>query len=126
PDTGNQDAWIIKVDSMGCVSPWECWVGQRDYKWAEENIYHNLKIFPNPAKSWIEIEFIDEVGRQSQYEVGVVDMLGRKIKEVKIIPRKDKGFFSHKINVLNWNKGIYIITIKRDNLIIGKSKAIIN
>ncbi|MCC6767468.1 MAG: T9SS type A sorting domain-containing protein, partial [Bacteroidia bacterium] len=49
---GGQNAWLVKLDSMGCLEP-NCWeVGIED---AKENAL-GIKVFPNPAAEWINFK----------------------------------------------------------------------
>lgn len=48
---GGQNAWLVKLDSMGCLEP-NCWVGLED---VEENEL-GIKLFPNPASDWLNFQ----------------------------------------------------------------------
>jgi hypothetical protein len=49
---GGQNAWLVKLDSMGCLEP-NCWeVGIED---AKENEL-GVRAFPNPAAEWINFK----------------------------------------------------------------------
>ena len=72
PDTGNQDVWILRVDSMGCEIA-NCTIS------IEELNINNAKIFPNPAFSEITIELEEH----KHYEVEIFDMMGKKILQIE-------------------------------------------
>jgi hypothetical protein len=53
PDTGSQDGWILKVDSLGCESPGNCWVG---IKPENKLITNSFDIYPNPAEQQTNVK----------------------------------------------------------------------
>lgn len=55
PDTGTQDTWIIKVDSIGCESPEYCWTGIKEPEIKPVEI-GKLIAYPNPANNHITFE----------------------------------------------------------------------
>jgi hypothetical protein len=46
PDTGSDDGWVLKVDSIGCEAPGECWVG---IKPENKLITNGFDLYPNPV-----------------------------------------------------------------------------
>jgi len=56
PDTGGQDIWVIKVDSMGCINFDDCWVGEKELP-LPQNETAMLRVHPNPAKDRIQLDF---------------------------------------------------------------------
>jgi len=124
PDTSNVDGWILKVDSLGCVSPSECWVSQREYE-LQESVHGKLaRVFPNPAKSWIEVELTEQGNDDNDLEIEITDLLGRKVESTKI-PKKT-GRIHHRFNTNNWNRGVYLVKLKKDGIPIGIRKVILN
>jgi len=108
PDTGNQDAWIIKVDSMGCTSLNDCWVGQQEIK-TTKNGKKLLSVYPNPASVTLTIK-IDNLETGS-YKIDIFNIYGSKVKEINV-PRCR---FETTVNVADWKKGIYVIRVRGDN-----------
>ena len=70
PDTGHQDLWLLRVDSMGCEQV-NCIVGI-----AELQLPQNIQVYPNPFHDQIRFKLPDEIGRPS--ELIIWDMLGRE------------------------------------------------
>lgn len=63
-----------------------------------------VKSFPNPIENELNIETISDA---KNVEIDVVDLLGRRV-----FYQNTEGSNSLKINTLNWQSGIYILTIK--------------
>lgn len=96
-DTGTQDAWIIKLDSMGCLTP-GCVVSVH-----ENNVYtfSNLTLFPNPAKNNLTVSgYLLSDGKA---EIKVFDLSGRIIFTTQTTTPNSE------LNTQNLKKGIYFI-----------------
>ena len=57
PDTGIQNSWVLKVDSLGCESPGGCWVGNNEIIVKTFTPGKPYVVYPNPATDNINIEF---------------------------------------------------------------------
>lgn len=57
PDTGTQDSWVLKVDSLGCVSQGSCWVGQDEIEVKTFTPGKPFVVYPNPADERLTVEF---------------------------------------------------------------------
>jgi len=108
PDTGNQDAWIIKVDSMGCTSLNDCWVGQQEIK-TTDNGKLFFSVYPNPASVSLTIKIDRWVARI--YTIDIFNIYGSKVKEITV----PKSRFETTVNVADWEKGMYIIRVRVNN-----------
>jgi hypothetical protein len=97
PDTGHQDLWVLKVDSLGCEVS-NCTVDVNE-------ILHKpqLKIYPNPFTEFVSIEFINPV---NHFAIEIFDVTGRKIKTVQ---GKNENILS--VDLKNLNEGIYLINV---------------
>jgi len=96
-----------------------------------------MNIFPNPAKDKITIELpkyiISEQNTEHfqvtkvhyQYTNNAVlefyDIFGHKLKEIKV----SKGQQQLKIDVSNWNNGLYVAVLRNNNKIITKQKFVV-
>ena len=67
-----QDAWVIRVDSNGCILA-NCLVGNEGLKLKDEG----LKIYPNPTSGLLKIESEKPLSR-----IGVYNLQGQKVMEV--------------------------------------------
>lgn len=93
----SQDVWLMKVDSMGCLYEQCIALG------VDENIstsINELKIFPNPANQYLQIELEDK-----EYDIEIVDMLG-KIVYRSVIQKEAK------LELANFAEGVYILKAK--------------
>ncbi|MBL6944797.1 MAG: T9SS type A sorting domain-containing protein [Bacteroidales bacterium] len=118
PDTGNQDVWVIKVDSMGCESWDECWTGVKEdiaMRKAEE-----LKIYPNPASFTINI-FIPKENESENHTLSIFDLYGRKVKETEV----PSNTSTIQINVSAWKSGLYTVISGYKRNISGRGKFVI-
>ncbi|OIQ28319.1 MAG: hypothetical protein BM564_09610 [Bacteroidetes bacterium MedPE-SWsnd-G2] len=66
-----------------------------------------FEISPNPAKSYLSLEFYNN---QESKQIKVFDVLGKQI----YVQNLGSGVFVD-INVVNWNKGIYIVKIETES-----------
>jgi len=121
PDTGNQDAWVIKIDSMGCTSISDCWVGEPEWKWITTEGGNKIKIYPNPANTWFEVEIKTNNKKDNNLIIKVFDLYGCLIEEMEI----PKGQNSTRLYVSDWNKGVYLIRVKDNNVVVGSGKVIV-
>ena len=117
PDTGTQDAWVIKVDSLGCESPTYCWVGEEELEMPTSDQY--LIIYPNPA--WDKFTVSSQQSAVSNWQIAVYDMFGRKVEEIQV----SKGKTKIVVNSMGWKKGLYIIRTMNKNGLIGSGKVIV-
>ncbi len=118
PDTGNQDVWVIKVDSMGCESWDECWTGVKEHiamRKAEE-----LKIWPNPSSNAIRI-FIPKENESEIHTLVIFDLYGRKVEKTEI----PSNISTIQINVSVWKSGLYTAISSYKGNISGRGKFVV-
>lgn len=92
--TNSQDAWLLKVDSVGCPYP-NCTVGID-----EEERTVLVDVWPNPA---VEVLNIEKVGSSDQLDLSVFDLSGKEI--LRFVQNNQRG----SINVSGWPSGVYIL-----------------
>jgi hypothetical protein len=118
PDTGNQDVWVIKVDSMGCENWDECWVGVKEniaLREAEE-----LLIYPNPTSNLVNI-FIAKENENENHELLIFDLFGRKVKETKV----PLGTTTIQIDIARWKSGLYTAISSYKGKVTGRGKFVV-
>jgi hypothetical protein len=107
PDTGHQDLWVLKVDSVGCEVS-NCTVGVNEY--LENKI--NVSVYPNPFinELTIELELPDR-----QNELRMFNILGEEVFRCQL---------HEKNNVLNINlsEGLFLIQIFKDERMVYSGK----
>lgn len=84
---------------------------------SEKSINTNFKVFPNPSNSGS----INILTRDKAVSYKVINVVGTLI-ETKEINNKEEL----KISTLNWEKGIYFISLDFGNGILGTKKVIVN
>ena len=82
----------------------------------------NILVFPNPTDGEIMVQF--RVEQESETEVLVSDVVGRKVMEV-INTKMPSGEYKYVVNLTQLDNGFYLISVKTDNKI-STSKIIIN
>lgn len=100
--TGSQDAWLLKVDSVGCAYP-NCTVGVNELEPTEIVV----DVWPNPATSVIHLE----IGRLLQ---GKVELVCTKMNG-QVIHTEVISTNTTRLKVNDWSKGLYLLTIRGDD-----------
>jgi hypothetical protein len=99
----NQDAWLVRVDSNGCVDP-ECSGDLLSIKGTHKNDL-NFNFYPNPARDYVRVE--NSVPFPAETTVSLYDNLGRKLKVMKVA----SGQRSMQYNLSGLPSGLYHIQI---------------
>jgi len=115
PDTGVQEVWVIKLDSMGCDTPGCGTVGVSDHARSIDSKSANLHIFPNPASTQIMICSSVLVPRSSVF---IYDLFGRLQDEIIIT----KGQNETKLDISAYPPGVYIAVLKDDKGLVSRGK----
>jgi hypothetical protein len=82
----------------------------------------DLLVFPNPNDGMVNIQF--RIEQESQTEVMVSDMIGRKVMEV-LNQKMPAGNYKYVVNLTKLDNGFYFLSVKTDTKILT-SKIIIN
>jgi hypothetical protein len=92
--TNSQDAWLLKVDSIGCPYP-NCTVGID-----EKRKTVLVDVWPNPCTDVLNVELLDP---SAALRVAVMDINGKEIL------RFTQNDTRESIDVSSWPSGIYIL-----------------
>jgi hypothetical protein len=105
-----QDAWLLKVDSVGCPYP-DCLVGIDEAEPSKVVV----DVWPNPASEVVRLHpstepvlSLAEGLRVTQ--VSVIDMQGRVFEPEMTVHEGEMGQYLE-TDVRNWSDGLYIFTI---------------
>ena len=82
----------------------------------------NIVVFPNPNDGIVNLQF--RVEQESQTEVLVSDLVGRKVMDV-LNTKMPAGDYKYIVNLTKLEDGFYFLSVKTDNKI-STSKIIIN
>jgi hypothetical protein len=110
PDTGNRDAWVIKLDSIGCEwAGCDTTVGIEDNKNVRlyESKTGDIDISPNPARDWIVLTFPD-IWKSEETELIIYNIFGQGVM-------KTRAFLQNRsvsLNVSDLSPGVYLITCR--------------
>ena len=121
PDTGSQDGWIIKVDSLGCVNPGDCWVGIRAVPVTENG---GMSVFPNPASDKVRVQLgmrNEESGMNEELKMVVHDIFGRIVEEIKVPAGKEEIT----LDVSGWQRGMYVFRLMFNKQQVGNQKVVV-
>lgn len=123
PDTGTQDAWVIKLDSMGCDTP-GCATGV--YIPIPQTVENEaFLLYPNPASSALNCRL--QIASPAfgmadcRSSLFIYDMFGRKQEEIQIT----KGQKQVQIDVSSYSPGIYLAVLKNKKTILGQRKFVV-
>ena len=129
PDTGSQDAWVIKLDSLGCEYPFcDTTVGIRETDYV---VGDGLRVYPNPANSFINFG-LKHTGNRLQVtglfraksrncRLEIFDLYGRKVEETVVPPWRE----TVRIDVSRWNTGVYIAVLWDEDGAVGRKKFVV-
>jgi len=84
--------------------------------------FENVIVFPNPSDGLVYLQF--KIAEESQTEICVTDMVGRKIVDI-LNTKMPKGEYSYLVNLTPLSDGFYLMSVKTDDKI-STSKIIIN
>lgn len=101
PDTGYQDIWIIKVDSMGCEIA-NCTVGLNELM----DQVKPIKVYPVPFSFELNISFLNN------FENGLIKIFDAT---GKLVFEKENDGVSFHLSTSNWNDGIYLVQFLVNN-----------
>lgn len=73
----------------------------------------NFLLYPNPARDYINIEFL--LQRQSDVTISLIDIRGALIKSVKL--NNQDGLIEHKLDLTNLPNGLYFIRLSGPDFI---------
>ena len=125
----NQQMWLVKLDSMGCLEP-----GCADTFTSITSILSSnavFNIFPNPvinsAILEIHIPLDFQIIKSEKLTLEIFDMSGKKVDEYSNIALANPGE-TIRFNVYkkNLQTGAYFVSLQYNNLSLGALKMIVN
>jgi hypothetical protein len=117
PDTGDEDSWILKLDSNGCEIANCLYTSSEDSK----DLLQHFVCYPNPTSNKITIEIPSELLNQ-KVTVRIYDLSGRQLELFKIDPDISK----FELDLRSLSPGIYFAYFRTDSGIVGVTRIIKN
>jgi len=117
PDTGSQDGWVLKVDSLGCESMDYCWVGMKPEPALAES--DQFEIYPNPSAEDVSVK-LRITGNKLRISIRLYDLFGRMVKMVELSP----GQTEFRMDVSQLPNGVYTAVFISDDRIITRKKLV--
>lgn len=118
PDSGSQDVWLVKVDSMGCESTSFCWVDIKEP--AINKVSDELEIWPNPANDYFSVRFTIN-NKQKSKELKCYTLQGQEVMR-KFIPANQTSIA---VDCQTWPPGMYIIQLVEEGVVVGRGKVVV-
>ena len=114
---GGNDARDMNITpAMGVIEV------RRINKAVKLNDLEKIIVFPNPTQGEVVVQF--KIEQESQTEISVTDMVGRKMIEI-LNTKVPVGEYKYNVNLTHLDNGFYLMSIKTDTQI-STSKIIIN
>ena len=94
-------------------------------KWCHNNekvVSYRLSIFPNPASTDAKILFDNETERN--ISIKLTDVLGKTVKEI-YANKLSKGVHEFDVNLSDFDKGLYFLSVSSNNQNLTTKKLIL-
>jgi len=118
PDTGNRDAWVIKLDSIGCDTVGcDPTVGIEEQGGIEAWEQGSLVVYPNLARDWITLTLPDIV-TSGVIDLEIYNIFGQMVMKKEAVPVNKMI----SLNISYLSSGFYPVICKdsRNNIFKGK------
>jgi hypothetical protein len=109
PDTGSVDTWLVKVDSLGCEAPGECWVGINETAPPEPLTVAGgeLSIRPNPATQMFTLALPQAPAPNTG--LSLTDLTGRRLRQWPLLGQTTT------FDCSGLPPGVYFVSVKDGN-----------
>ena len=108
---GNQDAWLLKVDSLGCDS-----MGCDGVGIIEDVMHDGMYIYPNPASEYVTLEYSEA---PNYAVVQILNVHGQMIEHIPLINGRAM------ISVSDYAEGMYFLRVACEGEYIATEKLMI-
>jgi hypothetical protein len=85
-ESGGQNLWLVKLDSLGCLEP-DCWVGVEQ---ADANTL-GVAVYPNPATDWLYLKY----DNTSKISLEIFNLSGQRVLQHQHMAPKEGIEISH-------------------------------
>jgi Secretion system C-terminal sorting domain len=125
--SGNQDGWILKLDSLGCLVG-NCGLPTGLFETNPSSTYQ-IQVFPNPIidRAIIKVEGLNHEILQESFLIQVYDLTGKLVQSPRTGFLISETGFEFEFNKRELKPGLYIIAISTYNgENIGRIKVLVN
>jgi hypothetical protein len=119
-DTGTQDVWVVKLDSLGCPFAGCDTIGQNTDDTSIEQLLVsdiNMAVFPNPGTDYFNLQFLRSepnlIILLSLYDMNGKECFSRQINS-------SEAFINEKITISHLPGGIYYLRVDNGKRILTK------
>lgn len=116
PNSVDQDGWLLKVDSMGCLIP-GCDTIFTGIQPPQIITRSALQIYPNPTNGPLLID-LRSIKNQKPDLLTITNINGTVVYSEQLRAEKE----THYMDVSNLSSGIYILSVYKDNMLLGSTK----
>jgi hypothetical protein len=121
PDTGNQDAWVIKLDSIGCDSAGcDTTVGVKEHGGREAWEHGGMELWPNPCRGMLNVECL-MLNEGRDYNLSIYNIFGREVQKIKVQDGQEKVL----VNIEGYPLGVYLAILKNGLRILESRKFVV-
>lgn len=106
-DNNRQDAWVVKVDSLGCLEP-GCAGGVAAPEPGAAVAEAGLRLWPNPASNWLTVESEEDI----LLGLRLSDMSGRVVEDVQFF--RQHQVREHRLSLAALPAGVYVLSVRTD------------
>jgi hypothetical protein len=99
----SQDVWLVKLDSLGCLNPNECFAGDLTIE-VTEGV--DFRITPNPASSEMNVVY-NLPQKNATAEWVIADLAGNVVFRKPV----DTGCNAELVEVAQWQQGVYVCSL---------------
>ncbi len=118
-DSGTQDIWVIKLDSLGCPFAGCDTIGQNDTGIDQILVSDiNIVVFPNPTTEYFNLQLLLSKPNQEGIVVTLYDINGRESLNQRIIT--SETFINERVSISHLPKGLYLLKVDNGKRVITK------
>jgi hypothetical protein len=102
PDNYRADAWVVKVDNLGCLEP-----GCDSMVAAlESGMATGIEVYPNPVTNWLTVESEENI----LLGLRLSDMSGRVVEDVQFF--RQYQVRGYRLSLASLPPGVYVLSIR--------------
>ncbi|HRG90984.1 MAG TPA: T9SS type A sorting domain-containing protein, partial [Chitinophagales bacterium] len=117
-DTFPQQAWLLRINADGCLDDGFCGYTGLDEVKKEPREQTILKVYPNPAKNSVTIQYVDV---QEKSNLVITNIFGTQVDMLPLTEGNGKLI----LNIGSYVSGMYLISVESLGRIAAKYKLVV-